>query len=107
MNTAINSMNLDAHQTKILIVDDELPIREVLSATLKDEGYQVAVAQDGESGMKAMREFKPDLVFLDIWMPGSMDGLEVLKASRLEFPNIDFLMISGHGTIETAVKGIR
>lgn len=100
-------MNPDNSFTKILIVDDELPIREVLSATLRDEGYQVAVAQDGETGLKAMREFKPDLVFLDIWMPGSMDGLEVLKAARAEFPGIDFLMISGHGTIETAVKATK
>lgn len=100
-------MNSENNETKILIVDDELPIREVLSATLRDEGYQVAVAQDGESGLKAMREFKPDLVFLDIWMPGSLDGLEVLKAARAEFPQIDFLMISGHGTIETAVKATK
>lgn len=100
-------MKTDAEQTKILIVDDELPIREVLSATLRDEGYQVFVAQDGESGIRAMREHKPDLVFLDIWMPGSMDGLEVLKSARGEFPSIDFLMISGHGTIETAVKATK
>lgn len=93
--------------TRILIVDDESPIREVLAATLKDEGYQVVTAHDGESGLRAMRDHRPDLVFLDIWMPGSLDGLEVLKIARDQFPNLDFVMISGHGTIETAVRATK
>lgn len=92
---------------KILIVDDELPIREVLSAALKDEGHQVFTASDGDTGLKAMEEFKPEVVFLDIWMPGSLDGLEVLTTARTRYPNIDFVMISGHGTIETAVKATK
>lgn len=93
--------------TRILIIDDELPIREVLSASLKDEGYQVATAQDGETGLRAVREFKPDLVFLDIWMPGSMDGIEVLKKAKQDHPVLEFIMISGHGTIETAVRSTK
>lgn len=93
--------------TRILIVDDESPIREVLSATLKDEGYQVMTAHDGDSGLRAMRDYRPDLVFLDIWMPGNLDGLEVLKIARSEFPQIDYIMISGHGTIETAVRATK
>lgn len=97
----------DPKNTRILIVDDESPIREVLAATLKDEGYQVVTAPDGESGLRAMRDHRPDLVFLDIWMPGSLDGLEVLKIAREQFPQIDFVMISGHGTIETAVKATK
>lgn len=92
---------------KILIVDDELPIREVLSASLKDEGHTVWTASDGESGIKAMREFQPEIVFLDIWMPGSLDGIEVLTTARKQFPQIEFVMISGHGTIETAVKATK
>ena len=92
---------------KILIVDDESPIREVLSATLKDEGHTVFTASDGEAGIKAMREYQPDLVFLDIWMPGSLDGIEVLTTARKQFPQIEFVMISGHGTIETAVKATK
>ena len=84
---------------KILIVDDESPIREVLSASLKDEHHTVFTASDGESGIKAMREHQPDIVFLDIWMPGSLDGIEVLTTARKQFPNIEFVMISGHGTI--------
>lgn len=92
---------------RILIVDDESPIREVLSASLRDEGHIVSTAHDGESGLKAMKEHNPEVVFLDIWMPGSLDGIEVLTAARKQFPHIDFVMISGHGTIETAVKATK
>jgi two-component system nitrogen regulation response regulator NtrX len=93
--------------TRILIIDDEGPIREVLSESIKDEGYQVATAFDGESGLKAIKDFNPHLVFLDIWMPGSMDGMEVLSQARIKFPDVDFIMISGHGTIETAVRATK
>lgn len=92
---------------KILIIDDEAPIRDVLSASLRDEGYQVSLAHDGESGLKALRDVQPDIVFLDIWMPGQFDGIEVLNMARKEFPQIEFVMISGHGTIETAVKATK
>ncbi|MCE3009016.1 MAG: sigma-54 dependent transcriptional regulator [Proteobacteria bacterium] len=92
---------------KILIVDDELPIREVLSATLKDDRHEVQTAQDGESGLKAMQSYSPEIVFLDIWMPGSLDGIEVLTKARGLFPQMEFVMISGHGTIETAVRATK
>ena len=92
---------------KILIIDDELPIREVLSATLRDEGHQVISAHDADSGLEAMRSFQPEIVFLDIWMPGSLDGIEVLTTARKQFPALEFIMISGHGTIETAVKATK
>lgn len=92
---------------KILIIDDELPIREVLSASLKDEGHFVQTASDGEKGILALREFQPEIVFLDIWMPGSLDGIEVLTSARKIFPEVEFIMISGHGTIETAVKATK
>lgn len=94
-------------KARILIVDDEHPIREVLSATLKDEGHEVFTASDGDSGLKKMQEVQPEIVFLDIWMPGSLDGIEVLNQARKNFPGIDFVMISGHGTIETAVKATK
>jgi two-component system nitrogen regulation response regulator NtrX len=74
---------------------------------LRDEGHTVVTASDGESGLKAMREHKPQVVFLDIWMPGSLDGIEVLTTARKQFPEIEFVMISGHGTIETAVKATK
>lgn len=92
---------------RILIVDDELPIREVLSATLRDEGHTVQTAHDADSGLAAMKSFQPEVVFLDIWMPGSLDGIEVLTTARKSFPQSEFVMISGHGTIETAVKATK
>lgn len=96
-----------AKQTKILIIDDEAPIRDVLSATLEDDGFIVSTAHDGEVGLKALRSFQPDVCFLDIWMPGRLDGIDVLTEARKDFPLVEFVMISGHGTIETAVKATK
>ncbi len=94
-------------KAKVLIVDDEGPIRQVLSATLQDEGYEVRAADNGEAGLAMMREFQPAVVLLDIWMPGRLDGIAVLSEARKEFPQIDIVMMSGHGTIETAVRATR
>ena len=87
----------------ICIVDDEPGILNTLSSILEDEGYQVIVAKSGVEGMKIVRSDSPDLVILDIWMP-EMDGLETLKRLRSQFPGILVVMMSGHGSIETAVK---
>ena len=92
---------------KILVVDDEPAIRKVLTDSLKDEGFSVESAEDGLNGLKAISIFRPDIVLLDIWMPGDLDGLDVLKKSRVEFPNVQFIIMSGHGTIETAVKATK
>lgn len=94
-------------KAKVLIIDDEGPIRQVLSATLQDEGYDVRSADNGEAGLAMMREFQPEVVLLDIWMPGRLDGIAVLSEARKEFPQIDIVMMSGHGTIETAVRATR
>lgn len=94
-------------KTKIMIIDDESAIRDVLGASLQDEGFTVSYAQDGESGLSAIQQFQPDIVFLDIWMPGKYDGIEVLNLARKDFPLLEFVMISGHGTIETAVKATK
>ena len=94
-------------QVKILIVDDEAPIREILSASLADEGYTIKVARSGEEGLRIMEEFRPHVVLLDIWMPGSMDGIEVLGQGRGRFPGVEYIIMSGHGTIETAVKAVK
>ncbi|MEY4616272.1 MAG: hypothetical protein RJB66_1232 [Pseudomonadota bacterium] len=94
-------------KAKVLIIDDEGPIRQVLSATLQDEGYQVQMAENGELGLAMMRDFQPEVVLLDIWMPGRLDGLAVLSEARRDFPQIDIVMMSGHGTIETAVRATR
>lgn len=92
---------------KILVVDDEKPICEVLSAELLDEGYEVEVAHNGEKALKAIEIFSPDVVLLDIWMPGKVDGIEVLKIAKSKFLNPEFIIMSGHGTIETAVKATK
>ena len=94
-------------QVRILIVDDEAPIREVLSASLTDEGYPVRTARSGEEGIRFIEEDRPQIVLLDIWMPGSMDGIEVLRAARSRFPGTEFIIMSGHGNIETAVKAVK
>ena len=92
---------------RILVIDDEEAIRGVLSASLKDEGYEVMTAHDGESGLKAIDQFRPSVVLLDIWMPGDLDGIEVLRRAKGNYPGVQFLMMSGHGTIETAVKATK
>ncbi len=90
----------------ICIVDDEPAILNTLSSILEDEGYQVVVAKSGVEGLKVVRSEAPDLVILDIWMP-EMDGLETLKRLRAQFPGILVVMMSGHGSIETAVKSTK
>lgn len=92
---------------KVLIIDDEAPIREVLGASLTDEGYEVKSAKSGDEGLLLLEEYRPAVVFLDIWMPGSMDGLDVLKTARPKSNFCEFVMMSGHGTIETAVKAVK
>jgi len=90
----------------ILIVDDEVPILNSLSGILEDEGYQVAVAKNGVEALKLAGTEPPDLVLLDIWMP-EMDGIETLKKLKEQAPRVLVMMMSGHGSIETAVKAIK
>ncbi len=90
----------------ILIVDDEESICQSLSGILSDEGYRVLTAGSGEHAIKIIEDELPDLVLLDIWLPG-MDGIEALKTIKAENPQIPVIMMSGHGTIETAVKATK
>ena len=90
----------------ILIVDDEPAIQKALRDVLEDEGYRVRAVGSGADALKAVTDETPDLVFLDIWMP-RMDGLETLAELRRLRPEAPIVMISGHGTIETAVKATR
>lgn len=90
----------------ILIVDDEKDIRTALTGILEDEGYQVMSAESGAEGIESARQELPDLILLDIWMPG-MDGLETLEILKREYPQVTVIMISGHGTIETAVRATK
>jgi two-component system, NtrC family, nitrogen regulation response regulator NtrX len=87
----------------LLIVDDEHAIQASLRGVLEDEGYRVTVVGNGADALRALAEEVPDLVFLDIWMPGQ-DGLETLREIRRQRPQVAVIMISGHATIETAVK---
>jgi len=90
----------------ILVVDDEESICQSLKAILSDEGYQVLVAGSGEEAVKIVEEEMPQLVLLDIWLPG-MDGLETLKAIKKINPQALVIIMSGHGTIETAVRATK
>ncbi|MEI7590264.1 MAG: sigma-54 dependent transcriptional regulator, partial [Deltaproteobacteria bacterium] len=90
----------------ILIVDDEESIRKSLCGILKDEGFKAITAKSGEDALKMMADENPQIVILDIWLPG-IDGLETLKTIKKEYPNTAVIMISGHGTIETAVKATK
>jgi two-component system nitrogen regulation response regulator NtrX len=93
-------------QKTILIVDDEETIRQSLGGILVDEGYEILMAESGEQAVKVIEDELPSIVFLDIWLPG-MDGLETLKLIKSEYPSICVIMMSGHGTIETAVKATK
>jgi two-component system nitrogen regulation response regulator NtrX len=90
----------------ILIADDEQGIRDSLKRLLEFESYQVVLAADGPSALKAARDQRVDLILLDIKMPG-MDGLEVLSHVHEEQPDVPVVIISGHGTIQTAVEATR
>lgn len=91
----------------ILVVDDEPDIRELIKDILEDEGYEVATAENAQSALKARKKRRPDLVLLDIWMP-DIDGISILREWASEdqalFPVI---MMSGHGSVETAVEATR
>ena len=91
----------------IMVVDDEPDIRQLVSEILEDEGYRVVVAENAERAREIQRSRKPDLVLLDIWMPGQ-DGISLLKEWR-ENNNLccPVIMMSGHGTIETAVEATK
>lgn len=90
----------------ILVVDDEEGVRFSLRGILEDEGYTVSEADSGENALLFLEKNNVDLVFLDIWMSG-IDGLETLKQAKELYQQIPFIMISGHGNVETAVQALR
>jgi len=90
----------------VLIVDDEESITQSLQGILTDEGFEVISADSGSSAMEKIDELMPDIVLLDIWMPG-MDGIETLIKIKESHSELQVVMMSGHGTIETAVKATK
>ncbi len=92
----------------ILIVDDEADIRMLIGGVLKDEGYATRDAADSGEALAAIQARQPTLVVLDIWLQGSeLDGIGILRQLQAEMPSVPVVMISGHGTIETAVEAIK
>jgi two-component system nitrogen regulation response regulator NtrX len=92
--------------SNILIIDDEKAIRKTLSEILSYEGYKIDEAGDGEEGLKKFKEKSYDVVLCDIKMP-KLDGIEFLDKAREANPDVPVIMISGHGTIETAVEAVK
>src|SRR5437764_9519220 len=90
----------------ILVVDDERDIRESLRGVLEDEGYKVLLAESGEACVDQLKKRNCELVLLDVWLPG-MDGLETLERIKQMEDHPEVIMISGHGTIETAVRATK
>jgi two-component system nitrogen regulation response regulator NtrX len=90
----------------VLVVDDEAGVRASLGAILGDEGYAVETVGSGEEALAALEKRRYDVVLLDVWLPGA-DGLEVLRRIRESDAELPVVVISGHGTIETAVKAVR
>ena len=92
--------------SNILIIDDEKAIRKTLFEILSYEGYKIDEAGDGEEGLKKFIEKDYDVILCDIKMP-KIDGIEFLEKAKETNPDIPIIMISGHGTIETAVEAVK
>jgi two-component system, NtrC family, nitrogen regulation response regulator NtrX len=92
----------------VLIVDDEQDIRDLVAGVLEDEGYTARSAADSDAALDAIRDRRPSLVLLDVWLQGSkLDGLELLDEIKRRDPSLPVLVISGHGNIDTAVAAVR
>lgn len=91
---------------KVLVVDDEANILTAMKGVLEDEGFVVAVAKNAEEGLQKAKQFVPDVALLDIWM-SEEDGVSLLGKLKKVAPGIEVIMMSGHGTVETAVKTIK
>lgn len=92
----------------ILIIDDENDIREMIAGLLQDEGYGTRTAGDSDTALTELTKLRPHLVFLDIWLQGSkLDGLQILDQIKELYTDLPVVMISGHGTIDTAVSALK
>lgn len=92
--------------TKVLIVDDEKDFVEMFSLRLKAQGEKVSTAYSGLEALKALEHMAIDVVILDIRMPG-MDGMDTLKQIKTVHPNVEVILLTGHGSTQTAVEGMK
>lgn len=91
---------------RVLLIDDEPGIRRMMTLDLTADGYQVATAEDGASGLEAFRRYRPEIVITDLKMPG-MDGIEVLRRLKQESPETEVIVITGHGDLDLAVQSLQ
>jgi two-component system chemotaxis response regulator CheY len=100
------AINLNEKMARVLVVDDDTLMREVLKALLRDEGFEVAgEARDGQSALALLDRARPDLVCLDVNMPG-MSGIDVLKNIRSNYPDIRVVMITGDSSMGTVREAV-
>ena len=90
----------------ILIVDDEPSILQSLSGLLSDEGFEISTAANGYEALKIVDTESPDLVLLDIWMPG-IDGIETLKRIKEKRPDLEIIMLTGHATVKSGIEAMK
>ena len=93
-------------KTRLLLIDDEDGIRKILGLSLRDAGYEVLLAADGEKGMECFQQENPPIVLTDIKMPG-LDGMEVLQRIKSLSPDTEVIMITGHGEMDLAIKSLQ
>lgn len=99
-------MNTNANRARVMVVDDDTLMREVLKALLRDEGFQVVgEARDGPSALSLVERTRPDIVCLDVNMPG-LSGIDVLKSIRQKFPDIRVVMITGDSSMGTVREAV-
>jgi two-component system OmpR family response regulator len=95
----------DGSPARVLVVDDEPPLRDLLSMALRYEGWDIASAEDGLGAIRVAREFRPDVVLLDVMLP-DIDGLEVLRRLHQEFPALPVLFLTARDAVEDRIAGL-
>jgi len=91
---------------RVLLVDDEKEFTELLSERLEVRGFKTRVANDGDEAISKLKEENADIVLLDVMMPGK-SGIETLKEIKQLWPLVEVIMLTGHGTVETAIEGMK
>ena len=91
---------------KVLLIDDEEDILDVLSLSLRSDGYDVITAPSGEEGLAVFEQESPPIILTDLKMPG-MDGLEVLKRIKSSNPDAEVIVVTGHGDMDSAIDALR